>query len=361
MRPWSSWLLSGQKALSRSKRGWWAGVAIAMLASILILFGVIWLVTTVTLVALYSTSQALYMTVPFFILQLLLAIAMIGIGTYLVVISMWKLSGSVERRGALISQANEIDLLKDFRRVRQKMPTVPVNSITPSPGVELAYRLYASRRNLWGLVGAACIFVLFVALAAVLVIVAYNNFLERPASRDYSDYSAAGLAIPFLIASVWAFGYFVRQLLKLTSIGPTVLEISDYPVVPGGVYQIQLSQSGRLRIQLLDITLVCYEEATFKQGTNIRTERKSVYSHRLFRRRGVNVDASRSFQTEFEMHVPSGAMHSFVSDSNRVQWKIEIYGQAKGFPRVKRSFELIVLPQDLGLAEPNPDQRLGAN
>ena len=140
----------------------------------------------------------------------------------------------------------------------------------------------------------------------------------------------------------------MRQLLKLTSIGPTVLEISDYPVVPGKECQIQLSQSGRLRIQLLDVTLVCYEEATFKQGTNIRTEQKAVYSQRLFRRRGINVDPSSSFQTQFDLVVPEGAMHSFNSDSNRVQWKIEIYGQAKGFPRVRRSFELIVMPPGLG-------------
>ena len=343
LRPWSSWLLSSKKALSRSKRGWWAGVAIAVLASILILIGVIWLVVSVTLFVVYSTDQSFYMTVPFFILQLLLSVAMIGIGAYLVMISMWKVGASVERRGALITQAAEFDLLKDLRGFREQMPTVPTNFIAPSSGTVLDYRLHASRRNLWGLVGAAAVFVLFVGLGVVLVILTYYKF-----SLQLDDYSSAALAIPFLIAAVWSFGYFVRQVLKLTSIGPTILEISDYPVIPGKAYQIQLSQSGRLRIQLLDVTLVCYEEATFRQGTNIRTERKPVYTSRLFRRRGINVDSNSSFQTEFEMLIPDGAMHSFISDSNRIQWKIEIYGQAKGFPRVRRSFELIVLPHDLG-------------
>ena len=353
LRPWSSWLLSSQKALSRSKRGWWAGVTIAMLASILILIGVIWLVASVTLVMVNSTAQSSYMTVPFFILQLLLSVAMIGIGAYLVMISMWKVSASVERRGALITQANEFDLLKDLRGLREQMPTVPTNLVSPTRGTVLGYRLPASRRNLWGLVGAAAVFVIFVGLGAVLVIVTLNNKFNL----KLDDYSAAALAIPFLIAAVWSFGYFVRQLLKLTSIGPTVLEISDYPVIPGKEYQVQLSQSGRLRIQLLDVTLVCYEEATFNQGTNIRTERKSVYSNRLFRRRGINVDSNSSFQTQFGLQVPEGAMHSFISDSNRVQWKIEIYGQAKGFPRVRRSFELIVLPHDLGLEMPSQARR----
>jgi len=349
LRPWSSWLLSSQKALSRSKRGWWAGVTIAVLASLLILVGVVWLAASVTLFTVSSGGESSYMTVPFFILQLLLSVAMIGIGTYLVMISMWKVSASVERRGALLSQATEFELLKDLRGLREQMPTVPMNSIAPTPGMVLGYRLHASRRNLWGLVGAAAVFVVFVGLGAVLIIVTYNKV-----SLQLGDYSAGALAIPFLIAAIWSFGYFVKQLLKLTSIGPTVLEISDYPIVPGKEYQIQLSQSGRLRIQLLDVTLVCYEEATFKQGTNIRTEKKAVFSQRLFRRRGINVDTNSSFQTQFDLMVPEGAMHSFNSDSNRVQWKIEIYGQAKGFPRVRRSFELIVMPHDLGPEPTNP-------
>ena len=120
-----------------------------MLASILILIGVVWLVASVTLVMVNSTAQTSYMTVPFFILQLLLSVAMIGIGAYLVMISMWKVSASVERRGALITQANEFDLLKDLRGLREQMPTVPTNLVSPTRGTVLGYRLPASRRRLF--------------------------------------------------------------------------------------------------------------------------------------------------------------------------------------------------------------------
>ena len=203
----------------------------------------------------------------------------------------------------------------------------------------MEYRLCGSRKNLWALGGAGGVFILFVALAAVLVITAWYKY-----RMGRADYFAGGLAIPFLIAAVWAFANFVRQLLKLSSIGPTTLEISDYPLIPGREYEILLSQSGRLRIQLLDVLLECEEVATFDQGTNIRTERSVVYRHRLFRKRGINVRHGEPFVARFPLRIPTGAMHSFQSQSNRVLWKIEVYGQAKGFPRVGRTFEIIVLP-----------------
>lgn len=339
MLPLSSWFLSGRKALSPSTRGWWAGVFEVTLAAVLILIGVVWLVTTITLVVLDSPRSEFYMSVPYVVLQLLLASAMIFIGGYLAWVSVWKIGTSTERRKALISQATQLDLLNEIRGRRANLPTVPANAKPPSPGTTFGYRLRATRRNLWGLFGAAAVFVLFVGLAAALVIIAWYKF-----QMGRTDYFAGGLAIPFSIAAIWAFGYFIRQLLKLTSIGPTAVEISDYPIVPGREYRVLLRQQGRHRLKLLDVVLICQEEAKFSQGTNIRTERKTVYCNRLFRRRGLTVSVKEPFSAEFPLQIPGDAMHSFSSESNRVQWKIEICGQAKGFPRVRRSFEIIVLP-----------------
>ena len=347
MRRWSSWVLNSQKAFARRTRGWWAGVTQTLLSALLILIGVIWLVATITLVVLYSTPTSSYMTIPFLVLHLLLSVTLIGLGFYLASISLRTVSGTVEQREALINP--DVQVAADppesnspgspTVRRRRRLPTVPTDTHPPRRGTTLEYRLCGSRKNLWALGGAGGVFILFVALAAVLVITAWYKY-----RMGRADYFAGGLAIPFLIAAVWAFANFVRQLLKLSSIGPTILEISDYPLIPGREYEVLLSQSGRLRIQLLDVLLECEEVATFDQGTNIRTERSVVYRHRLFRKRGINVRHGEPFVARFPLHIPAGAMHSFQSQSNRVLWKIEVYGQAKGFPRVGRTFEIIVLP-----------------
>ncbi|NJO14086.1 MAG: hypothetical protein HC870_02780, partial [Rhizobiales bacterium] len=65
--------------------------------------------------------------------------------------------------------------------------------------------------------------------------------------------------------------YCSKQFLIATGIGPTLVEISDYPFYPGRVYRLFLSQGGRLTINSLEVLLVCDEKATYQQGTNTRT------------------------------------------------------------------------------------------
>ncbi len=139
MRPWSSWFLSGQKAFSRSTRGWWSGVTEATLAAVLIVVGVVMLVIVITLNVKFSTPTQLYMTVPYLVLQLLLALAMIGIGTYRVLNSLWHAGASAERRGAMVAGAGEIEVFRELRRRRDDLPTIPTSQIHPLPGQHLAY------------------------------------------------------------------------------------------------------------------------------------------------------------------------------------------------------------------------------
>ncbi len=209
------------------------------------------------------------------------------------------------------------------------------------------------------MITAGLLSALLAAVSAVLVITAivkYNREGEGPPflANISSDWFAGALAIPISLAALWALYKFVRQLLKLSSIGPTTLEFSNYPVFPGETVQIFLSQTGRLRLKFIDAVVECVEEATFNQGTNVRTERRTVFRDRLFRKRGISVEPGSPFESNFELSIPPGAMHTFSSSSNRVLWKIEICGQAKGFPKVTRSFEFIVLPASEEASRPRP-------
>lgn len=340
---WSYWILSSQKAFSRSRRGWWAGVVQASAAAVLILAGVVWLASAITVVVLYSTPESSYLSLPFFALHLLLALALIGIGGYLAFISLWQVGATEERRRVLVDQAADMEWLGESASALPSLPAVPRPLHPPVRGKHLAYRLRGSRRNLWALLTSSIVFALFVALAAVLIITAWYKY-----NIGRADYFAGALAIPFALAALWAFAAFIRHLLKLSSFGPTRIELSQFPLTPGQPTELVLTQAGRLRIQLLDVRLECEEVASFHQGTNVRTERRTVYSHRLFRRRGIPLPAGEVLMERLEFCIPEDAMHSFVSQSNRVQWKIEIHGQVKGFPRIVRTYEVIVVPNQRG-------------
>jgi hypothetical protein len=90
--------------------------------------------------------------------------------------------------------------------------------------------------------------------------------------------------------------------------------------------------------------LICCEEATYHQGTDIRTETRVVREHRVFRREGVRVDPGVTYEVQHRFEVPCDAMHSFQSGHNAVQWKIVVRGEPESGPEFVRSFPVIVYP-----------------
>ena len=335
----NNWYAAGRKAFSPTNRNWWSGVVEASAASFLIVLGVIFLVGTVTSNVLNNSPGDFYTQLLYFVLQPLLAVAILAIGIFLLVNVIWKVAASAERRDALVSKASELEFLKEVRRQAGDLPTVPMLAHGPYEGQRLNFRFVASRRSLWGLATAGVLCLSFATIVAVLVVTAFVKW-----NMGRTDWIAGMLAIPISFAMVWSFYRFMRQLFKVVSVGPTVLELARFPVVPGVSNKVFLSQSGRLRLKLLEVILVCVEEATFNQGTNTVTQSSRVYSERLFRKRGLNVAPRQPFQSSFEFEIPAGAMHSFQSSCNRVTWQIEVRGQIKGFPLVTRVYEIIVVP-----------------
>ena len=359
MRRWYMQFFRG-RPFSGSNRRWWAGVAEASLAGVLMLAGVITLCVVLTLTALNWIPEAENNITSLVVFQLLLSVALIFIGGLWISRLLWHVGVSAERRGAIATRKSEVELLNELRRQRQDLPTVARDQFPPKVGKILPFRLIPSPRNIWGLVTMGIFSVILVAIGTVLSIIVADSFgvmtndwfqkLQwNMTDNPFDDLSnrpwlAAGWLLPIVLAALWSIYQFFRQLLKLTGIGATSLEISDYPLTPGNSYQIFLSQAGRVRLKLLDVDLICQEEATFNQGTDIRTEVTNVFSQRLFRRRGIGLKPAKPFETEFELTIPSGSMHSFKSLNNRILWKIVVTGQAKNWPRLERNFTLSIHP-----------------
>ena len=67
---------------------------------------------------------------------------------------------------------------------------------------------------------------------------------------------------------------------------------------PGGEYQVFLSQTGRLSVKRLKLSLVCEEEATYRQGTDTRTESQKVFAQELFRREDFEIPPGIPFEMQ---------------------------------------------------------------
>ncbi|MEN6497771.1 MAG: hypothetical protein ABFD16_26025 [Thermoguttaceae bacterium] len=250
---------------------------------------------------------------------------------------------SAERRAALVKRAAELPAFDPGDRGKSEFPNVPDSAkITDSPGTMLAFRLPVAIDSIWGLLASLFAAVLWNSVVAVFVLWAVNAHQGKP------DWFLVAFVIPFALIGIGLIAYFFRRLLLATAIGPTLVEISDHPLYPGQRYELFIQQAGRLRLKSLQVLLVCEEEATYRHGTDARTEARRVYEQPLLAEASCEVQHGGPFEAQCEVEVPAGAMHSFKADHNEVNWKILVKGNVSGWPDYERSFPIIVHPRRNG-------------
>jgi hypothetical protein len=189
------------------------------------------------------------------------------------------------------------------------------------------------------LFAATAFFLVWNGIATVLVLVAIKSHIsERP------NWLLSLFVLPFVGIGVWATYYFVQQLLLHTGIGPTTVEISDHPLRPGNTYQLFVSQAGRLKVKSLELSLVCEEETTYRQGTDIRTERCRVFCEQVFVRRDFEIAPGKALEISGDLRIPHHVMHSFQAKQNAVHWMLVARGQAVSWPEFQRCFPIVVYP-----------------
>lgn len=246
---------------------------------------------------------------------------------------------SAERRSALAKRAAGIELIGDALAGRSDFPNIPnAHNMTNSPGVTLAYRLPVIDMPAWKLSAGALLCATWLVAAVALIVVFINRYQARP------EWFLIAFATPFLAVGGWAFRFFVRQLWIQAAVGPTSVEISDLPLYPGEPYDASLAQAGRLHFNSLELWLVCTEEATYQQGTDVRTETRDVYRQQLSRTTDFKIDPARPFESRCRIAIPEGSMHSFQSNHNAIAWKLKVIGRAKSVPPFERTFPIIVHP-----------------
>ena len=247
---------------------------------------------------------------------------------------------SAEHRAAMMQRTLERELFNAGPRGDQQYPSIPQGAdIINSPGTKLRFRLPAAASTGWALFGALAFCVLWNGVVSVFVAMALRSHIAgKP------EWALTFFIVPFLLIGLGAIVVFIRRLLVATGIGPTLMEISDHPLHPGGQYRVFLSQSGRLIVGALRVSLVCVETAAYRQGTNSRTETREVHRHEAFCREGFDVQSGRPLEVEFDLELPAGVMHSFKAAHNEIAWTLVVDGHIDRWPNFRRAFPVIVRP-----------------
>ena len=140
--------------------------------------------------------------------------------------------------------------------------------------------------------------------------------------------------------------FFFRQLIFTTAIGPTHVEISGHPLHPSNQYQVLLSQAGSVSFRKLELFLELEEQATFRQGTDVRTERQVVWQSLIRRWNNVEPLPGTPFEADVQLELPTDAMHSFSTTHNTVSWRLVLRGMPERWPALVRVFPVVVFPAE---------------
>jgi len=286
-----------------------------------------------------ATGQASSSGLGFWIV-VVLSLATIAVGGGAIIFRLLRVGASDERRSAMVARANSIDFTPPKRSDLPPLPGVPKGrGVTDSPGVRQAYRLASEGSMATRAIAAASLSLLWNAAWFVLLAVVISGFLSGE-----RRWILAFLLLPFAGIGIWAFRYFLDALRQTAGLGATIVEIADHPLHPGESYELFVAQAGNLTLRRLRVELICEEETTYRQGTDVRIDRHIAFTKILCTDRDLTIDPHRPWEQELRFDLPPDAMHSFQSANNAVCWRITVSGESRPWPSFCLNFPVFVHP-----------------
>lgn len=143
-------------------------------------------------------------------------------------------------------------------------------------------------------------------------------------------------ALVFLLEDIKA--AFVWRQARL-DIPQALFELGATPVV---TYRRDSKRVRDVGSCVVDFTLLCRETVTYRQGTDTKTERTTVFSKK-FSASGEGTASGVAASVEIEIPVDRGAP-SFKLSSNKVEWFIDTEVHGEGLPKDDQRFDIEVAP-----------------
>lgn len=274
----------------------------------------------------------------FLALTIPVSLIFMGFGMMLHALTLPRIGGSKELAAIQTLTGNR---LENEMVPKGHFPYIPsVADIMDSPGIRLPYRLPMIDSPAWTLGVLAVVTVTWNAGCVIFLTIMACSF-----PQNFADWVLLCYLLPFLGIGIWLLIHTLVEFRNATVVGPTIAEISSFPLLPGKPVHVFLSQGGELPLQWLNVVLICEEEAVFTHGTNTRREKLRIFQRLIFGEERVDIAPDRAFEVEFPLEIPNGAMHSFIAPHNQINWRLIVQGKVGKFPMFERVFPLIVYPE----------------
>jgi len=342
-----SWIRLWGKKQNQRMAGWWFVGTVGEAA----FYGLVCLVGTLILgvvVAwqLFSPETSAFRVGFGFWVMVLASLSMVIIGGTGFLYRVLKVAMSVEHRETLTHRAKKLGDRWNGRPAEHPPGIPALQPYTDSPGVRLKYRLPGNPGDLGPLLLSSLFSLSWNLLTAVLTAVALSSFRSKP------EWGLVAVLPLFLLVAFFTSRWFFRLFRRASGIGRTTLEIDQLPLIPGHRYRLAVAQFGRLALRKLEIALVCEEEATYHQGTDVRLERQVIFQMPIGEHGRCRIDYGSPLELDFPFQMPTDVMHSFQSEHNAVRWSLVVQGEANRWPSFCRKFPVVVFPA--GYRPPGP-------
>lgn len=147
--------------------------------------------------------------------------------------------------------------------------------------------------------------------------------------------------VPFVLVGLLLLVNVPYQLLAAFNPRP-VLTFDGGRLEPGGTISVAWRFRGNAgRIRQLKIVCIGKEAATYRRGTDTRTDSETFAEI-------VLVDTASPTETargSAQLHIPEDTMHSFEAPHNKILWSLSLHGSIDRWPDVSDEFPLSVQPR----------------
>ncbi len=157
------------------------------------------------------------------------------------------------------------------------------------------------------------------------------------------DWVFALFLIPFALVGLGIVGLVIYMGLGLFNPRP-VVTVDPGAARLGAPFEVRWRLNRpSTRVKSLAVVLQGVETATYRQGTDTRTETEVFYEATLSERTSTGF-RSEAWSGSAEAVVPADQMHTWSASNNGVSWRIKVKGSIPRWPDIDADFELPVVP-----------------
>ena len=180
---------------------------------------------------------------------------------------------------------------------------------------------------------------IFFAIAGVVTLA----FLLSEGLRSVGTVIGGCLALVGLVIAEEGFRYAAASRRA----GEPVISVETSRLPVGGRFVMAYEQTCKRAIQInhIVVQLILRETVSYNRGTDTTTDSHDHVLQELVSQ-GRHLTAGEAFRSEYSLHIPENAMHTFaLSPNNQIEWFVKVSVDIADSADLEREYEITVLPE----------------